>query len=193
MARQDEQAIEPEANPVIRLVRRLVPVTGAYHGPSFFIREPAGDGGRARRLATPLFIVLVLVETTDLIFAVDSIPAVFAVTRDPFLVYSSNVFAILGLRALYFLLSGVIGKFRHLKFGLSVVLIFVGGKMLVADVYKVPIGLSLGIIAAVIGASILTSLFFPARSESPPPAAPIDDARSVPELTGPDKTSGEAR
>jgi tellurite resistance protein TerC len=183
MARQDERAIEPEANPVIRLVRRLVPVTGTYHGPSFFIREPAGIGGRARRLATPLFVVLVLVETTDLIFAVDSIPAVFAVTRDPFLVYSSNVFAILGLRALYFLLSGVIGKFRYLKFGLSVVLIFVGGKMLLADVYKVPIGLSLGVIAAVIGASILTSLVFPARAELPPPAAPLDDAGSAPGLT----------
>ena len=91
MARQDERAIEPEANPVIRLVRRLVPVAGTYHGPSFFIREHAGTGGGTRRLATPLFVVLVLVETTDLIFAVDSIPAVFAVTRDPFLVYSSNV------------------------------------------------------------------------------------------------------
>ena len=134
---------------MIRLVRRLVPVTGTYHGPSFFIREPAGPGA-ARRLATPLFVVLVLVETTDLIFAVDSIPAVFAVTRDPFLVYSSNVFAILGLRALYFLLSGVIGKFRYLKFGLSVVLIFVGAKMLLADVYKVPIGLSLGVVAGIL-------------------------------------------
>src|SRR3954471_4500988 len=193
MARQDERAIELEANPAIRLVRRLVPVTGTHHGPSFFIREPAGIGGRARRLATPLFVVLVLVETTDLIFAVDSIPAVFAVTRDPFLVYSSNVFAILGLRALYFLLSGVIGKFRYLKFGLSVVLIFVGAKMLLADVYKVPIALSLGGIAAVIGASILTSLVFPARAELPPPAAPIDDVTSVPELTGSDKPSGEAR
>ena len=190
MARQDERAIEPEANPVIRLVRRLVPVTGTYHGPSFFIREPAGTGGRARRLATPLFVVLVLVETTDLIFAVDSIPAVFAVTRDPFLVYSSNVFAILGLRALYFLLSGVIGKFRYLKFGLSVVLIFVGAKMLLADVYKVPIGLSLGIIAVVIGASVLTSLFFPARAESPPPAAAIDDAGSVPELADAPASAG---
>src|SRR6478752_2396910 len=169
MAIQDERAIEPEANPVIRLVRRLVPVTGTYHGPSFFIREPAGPGRRARRLATPLFVVLVL----------DSIPAVFAVTRDPFLVYSSNVFAILGLRALYFLLSGIIGKFRYLKFGLSVVLIFVGSKMLLAEAYKVPTGLSLGVIAAVIGASILTSLFVPARAELPPPAAPIDDARSV--------------
>ena len=131
MARQDERAIEPEANPVIRLVRRLVPVTGTYHGPRFFIREPAARPGVSSRLvASPLFVVLALVETTDLIFAVDSIPAVFAVTRDPFLVYSSNVFAILGLRALYFLLSGSIGKFRYLKFGLSVALIFVGGKML---------------------------------------------------------------
>jgi tellurite resistance protein TerC len=182
MARQDERAIEPEANPVIRLVRRLVPVTGIYHGPSFFIREPAGIRGRARRLATPLFVVLVLVETTDLIFAVDSIPAVFAVTRDPFLVYSSNVFAILGLRALYFLLSGIIDKFRYLKFGLSVVLIFVGAKMLLADVYKVPTGLSLGIIALVIGASVVASLLFPARPESPPPAPAIDDVGPVPRL-----------
>src|SRR3954451_10489449 len=194
MARQDERAIEPEANPVIRLVRRLVPVTGTYHGPSFFVRESAArPGGPSRIVATPLFVVLALVETTDLIFAVDSIPAVFAVTRDPFLVYSSNVFAILGLRALYFLLSGIIDKFRYLKFGLSVVLIFVGAKMLLADLYKVPIGLSLGVIAAVIGASILTSLFVPARAELPPPAASIDDARSAPELTGSDKPSGEAK
>src|SRR3954462_11593691 len=182
MARQDERAIEPEANPVIRLVRRLVPVTGTYHGPRFFISEDAArPGGSSRLLATPLFVVLALVETTDLIFAVDSIPAVFAVTRDPFLVYSSNVFAILGLRALYFLLSGIIDKFRYLKFGLSVVLIFVGAKMLLADVYKVPTGLSLGIIAAVIPAPILTSLSSPTRAELSAPAAAIDDAGSVPE------------
>jgi tellurite resistance protein TerC len=168
MARQDERAIELEANPVIRLVRRLVPITGTYHGPSFFIREHAGTG---RRLATPLFVVLVLVETTDLIFAVDSIPAIFAVTRDPFLVYSSNVFAILGLRALYFLLSGVVDKFRYLKFGLSAVLIFVGAKMLLADVYKVPIGLSLGIIALVIASSVALSLLLPPREAPPPPSA----------------------
>src|SRR4029078_12934416 len=122
----------------------------------------------SRRLATPLFVVLVLVETTDLIFAVDSIPAVFAVTRNLFLFYSSNVFAILGLRALYFLLSGVIGKFRYLKFGLSVVLIFVGAKMLLAGVYKVPISPSLGGIALVIASSIAISLLFP------PPAAADD-------------------
>ena len=131
-------------------------------------------------MATPLFVVLVLVETTDLIFAVDSIPAVFAVTRDPFLVYSSNVFAILGLRALYFLLSGVIGKFRYLKFGLSVVLIFVGAKMLLADAYEVPIGLSLGIIALVIAASVLTSLISPAPPDVPSPAAASDDTGTVP-------------
>src|SRR3954466_2591880 len=163
MARQDERAIEPEANPVLRLIRRFVPITSTYHGQSFFTREPAGSEGGMRRVATPLFVVLVLVETTDLIFAVDSIPAIFAVTEDPFLVYSSNVFAILGLRALYFLLSGVIGKFRYLKFGLSTVLIFVGAKMLLAGVYKVPVGLSLGIIALVIASSIALSLLLPPR------------------------------
>src|SRR4051812_33456017 len=168
MAMQDERAIEPEANPVIRLVRRLVPVTGSYHGASFFIHEPAGPGAPLRRMATPLFVVLVLVETTDLIFAVDSIPAVFAVTRDPFLVYSSNVFAILGLRALYFLLSGIIHKFRYLKFGLSVVLIFVGAKMLLADAYKVPTGLSLAIIALLIMASVIASLLWPPRAAASP-------------------------
>ena len=130
-------------------------------------------------MATPLFVVLVLVETTDLIFAVDSIPAIFAVTRDPFLVYSSNVFAILGLRALYFLLSGIIDKFRYLKFGLSVVLIFVGAKMLLADVYKVPIGLSLGIIALVIASSIALSLLWPPREEAPPPPAAADGSEPV--------------
>src|SRR4051794_4344972 len=191
MARQDEHAIRPEANPVFRLVRRLVPVTGTYHGASFFVREsPSRPGSPARLVATPLFVVLPLVETTDLIFAVDSIPAIFAVTRDPFLVYSSNVFAILGLRALYFLLSGIIDRFRYLKFGLSVVLIFVGAKMLLADVYKVPTGLSLGIIAAVIGASVLTSLFFPARADLPAPAASIDDAGSVSELTDASASGG---
>ena len=193
MAMQDERAIEPEANPVIRLVRRLVPVTGAYHGPSFFICEHAGTGGGTRRLATPLFVVLVLVETTDLIFAVDSIPAVFAVTRDPFLVYSSNVFAILGLRALYFLLSGVIGKFRYLKFGLSVVLIFVGAKMLLADVYEVPVGFSLGIIALVIGASVFISLVSPAPPDVPSPVAASDAAGTDPAVAIADASDSVGR
>jgi tellurite resistance protein TerC len=162
MATHAAPAIEPERNPVIRLVRRLVPVTGRYHGQQFFARE-AG-----RRVATPLLVVLAFVETTDLIFAVDSIPAVFAVTTDPFLVYTSNVFAILGLRALYFLLAGVIHRFHFLKLGLAAVLVFVGAKMLLADVYAVPIGLSLGVIALILGASVAASLAFPRAAAHDP-------------------------
>ena len=163
MATQNERAIKPEANPVIRLVRRLMPVTNIDQGQRFFVRE-AGPHGRPRYVATPLFVVLVLVETTDLIFAMDSIPAIFAVTQDPFIVYTSNVFAILGLRALYFLLAGIIHRFHYLKLGLSVVLVFVGAKMLITDVYKVPIGLALGVVALVLGASIIASLLFPRRA-----------------------------
>lgn len=159
MATHHEHEIDPEANPVLRLVRRLVPVTAAYHGQKFFVREAVP--GTARLVATPLFVVLVLVETTDLIFAVDSIPAVFAVTQHPFIVYSSNVFAILGLRALYFLLARVIHRFHYLKPALSLVLVFVGLKMLVADVYKVPIGLSLGIILGVLAIAVVASLLHP--------------------------------
>ena len=118
-------------------------------------------------MATPLFVVLVLVETTDLIFAVDSIPAIFAVTQDPFIVYTSNVFAILGLRALYFLLAGVIHRFHYLKLGLSAVLVFVGAKMLVVDVYKIPIGISLGVVALVLAASLAASLLWPRADDAP--------------------------
>ena len=126
MATHDDGDIEPEANPILRLVRQILPVTHDYHGRKFFVKEPAAARTAADLMATPLFIVLVIVETTDLIFAVDSIPAIFAVTRDPFLVYTSNVCAILGLRSLYFLLAGVIHKFHYLKLGLAVVLTFVG-------------------------------------------------------------------
>ena len=167
MAIQKEMNIEPETNPVIRLVRRFVPVTNQYHGQKFFVKEPVGN--RVRRVATPLFVVLVLVETTDLIFAVDSIPAIFAITTDPFIVYTSNVFAILGLRALYFLLAGVIHRFHYLKLGLSVVLVFVGTKMLLIDVYKVPIGLSLGVIASVLATAVAASLLFPKAAEAHDP------------------------
>jgi len=159
MATQTEHAIEPESNPVIRLIRRFIPVTKQYHGQKFFVKEERGS--KLRLVATPLFVVLVLVETTDLIFAVDSIPAIFAITTDPFIVYTSNVFAILGLRALYFLLATVIHKFHYLKIGLSVVLMFVGTKMLIVDFYKVPIGLSLGVIALVLLSSVGLSLLFP--------------------------------
>ncbi len=169
MATQDQHAIEPEANPVIRLVRRLVPVSPVYHGQRFFVREEVSPGGPLRLVATPLFVVLVLVETTDLVFAVDSIPAIFAITQDTFIVYTSNVFAILGLRAMYFLLAGVIHRFHYLKIGLSVVLVFVGVKMLGSDFYKVPVGLSLGVISMVLGASAWASLAWPRKAEAHSP------------------------
>jgi tellurite resistance protein TerC len=159
MAIQKEHGLDPDSNPAIRLIRRVMPVTRAYHGQKFFVREHVA--GRLRLAATPLFVVVALVETTDLIFAVDSIPAIFAVTQDPFIVYSSNVFAILGLRALYFLLAEVIYRFHYLKLGLSVVLVFVGLKMLAADVYKVPVGVSLAVIAGVLGVAVAASWFWP--------------------------------
>jgi len=170
MALVRADGIHPERNPLLRLTRKLIPVTSVYHGQSFFVRL---DG---RLMATPLLLVLLVVESTDLVFAVDSIPAIFAITSDPFLVYTSNVFAILGLRSLYFLLAGVIGKFSYLKLGLSVVLSFVGVKMLLTDVAKVPIGVSLAVIAGVIGLSILASLVrsrrIAARSEAGPDPGP---------------------
>jgi tellurite resistance protein TerC len=159
MATTLEHDIDPASNPVIRIVRRLIPVTPAYEGQKFFIRQDV-DGSR-RLFATPLFVVLALVETTDLIFAVDSIPAIFAVTQEPFIVYSSNVFAILGLRALYFLLADVIHRFHYLKVGLSVVLVFVGAKMLMADIYEMPIGWSLAVIVAVLAVATTASLLWP--------------------------------
>jgi len=164
MAMQDETDIEPEANPVLRLVRRLIPVTHDYRGQSFFVREPPKRGEQAVLMATPLFVVLVLVETTDLIFAVDSIPAIFAITKDPFLVYTSNVCAILGLRSLYFLLAGVIHKFHYLKLGLAVVLTFVGSKMLLSGVYMIPTAISLLIIGAVLAAAVAASALFPKKT-----------------------------
>jgi tellurite resistance protein TerC len=151
--------IHPENNPLLKLVRRLIPVTNEYRKDHFFVRE----GGRL--LATPLFLVLVLVESTDLVFAVDSIPAIFAVTNDPFLVYTSNVFAILGLRSLYFVLAGVMSKFVYLKLGLSGVLVFVGAKMTLIDLYKIPSPVSLGVIAAILAVSIIASLVRSRREE----------------------------
>ncbi len=175
MATQDEMDVEPESNPALKLVRRMMPISPGYDGQNFFTRI---DG---RRAATPLFVVLVLVETTDLIFAVDSIPAIFAVTRDPFLVYTSNVFAILCLRSLYFVLAGVIDKFHYLKLGLSVVLVFIGVKMLVTmfDLH-IPVELSLAVVAAVLLGSVGLSLAFPrAAAEHPQvthdPLDPSDD------------------
>jgi tellurite resistance protein TerC len=159
MALSRNEEMHPERNPVLRLARRLIPVTDDYRGDRFFVRE-AG-----RRLATPLFLVLLMVESTDLVFAVDSIPAIFAVTNDPFIVYTSNVFAILGLRSLYFVLAGVMGKFVYLKAGLSAVLVFVGSKMALTEVYKIPSLVSLAVIAALLAIAIVASLVRSRREE----------------------------
>jgi tellurite resistance protein TerC len=155
MAVQQDKEIHPERNPVLRLAKRLMPVTTSYDGDRFFTMQ----GGR--RAATPLFVALLLVETTDLIFAVDSIPAILAITQDPFIVYTSNVFAILGLRSLYFALAGVVRMFHYLSIGLAGVLVFVGGKMLLVDVVKVPTALSLGVIAAILAVSVVASVLRP--------------------------------
>ncbi len=159
MARAKDKQIHPEKNPVLRLFRKFMAVTSEYRGRHFFVRE----GGKW--LATPLFVVLLLVESSDIIFAVDSIPAIFAVTSDPYIVFTANVFAILGLRSLYFAVAGVMRLFHHLHYGLSIILVFVGVKMILVDVYKIPIGLSLGVIGLVLVGSIAASLIWPKREE----------------------------
>lgn len=154
LAFQKETKIEPEKNWIIRLFRKVMPVTKSYEGEKFFVRR--GN----TYWATPLFLVLLMVETSDLLFALDSIPAIFAITLDPFIVYTSNVFAILGLRALYFALSGVMGMFRYLHYGLAFILVFIGIKMLISEIYPIPVGVTLGVIGATIGLSILASYQF---------------------------------
>ncbi|WP_318556500.1 TerC family protein [Geobacter anodireducens] len=152
MAFGGEEQIEPEKNPMVRLVRKLVPITKRIRDDRFFVKK----GGV--RAATPLFLALVMVESSDLIFAVDSIPAVLAVSRDPFIVYTSNVFAIMGLRSLYYLLANVMEMFVYLKLGVSVILAYVGVKMLLVDIYHIPIIFSLGTIVGVLAISIITSV-----------------------------------
>jgi tellurite resistance protein TerC len=167
-----EKGIEPDRNPLIRLFRRVVPVTPALQGQQFFIRL---DGAVH---ATPLFVTLLFVEATDIIFAVDSVPAIYALTGEPLVVFTSNVFAILGLRALYFLLAGMVDRFYMLKYGLAAVLIFVGLKIAwLNGLYggKIPIVISLGIIAAVMAASVFLSLLFPRATPLHAPAAPRPD------------------
>lgn len=143
-------------NPLINWIRRHIKVSDQLHGESFFIKRP--EGGTLVRYATPLFLVLVLVEFSDVIFAVDSIPAIFAITTDPFIVLTSNIFAILGLRAMYFLLADMADRFSLLKYGLSIVLMFIGTKMLLIDVIKIPVLLSLGVVAGIIATSVALSL-----------------------------------
>ncbi len=157
MAIHQQREIHPDRNPLVRLARRLVPVTPGYEGSRFLVRR------HGQRWVTPLLIVLLIIESTDLIFALDSIPAIFAITLDPFIVFTSNVFAILGLRSLYFLLGGSVQRFTYLKYGLAAVLTFVGAKMLVAGVYVVPVILSLAVIIALLAVSILASLMVPVQ------------------------------
>ncbi|HSE88189.1 MAG TPA: TerC family protein [Candidatus Binatia bacterium] len=159
MLLQGDHKLDPQKNPVVRLFRRWIPLTNEYHGQHFFVRQ------EGKLQATLLMLVLVVVETTDVIFAVDSIPAIFAITRDPFIVYTSNVFAILGLRALYFMLAGVMEMFVYLKVGLSFVLCFVGAKMLLVDFYKIPIGVSLGVVGGILILSVIVSLLVQWKAE----------------------------
>lgn len=152
MAFDKQTEVHPEHNPVLKFVRRILPVTTNYHGDCFIVRQ-AG-----RILVTPLFLALLVVEATDLIFALDSIPAIFAVTTDPFIVYTSNVFAILGLRSLFFILANIVQTFYYLRLGLSIILFYVGIKMILTDIYHIPTVLSLLVIAAVLMLAVVASL-----------------------------------
>jgi tellurite resistance protein TerC len=157
MAIREDEEFDANQNPVMRVARRFLRVTNRYDGQKFFTRE------NGVRVATPLLLVLILVEFTDLVFAVDSIPAIFAVTTDTFLVYTSNVFAIMGLRSMYFLLSGIVHKFVYLKYGLAAILVFVGVKMVIVDFYHFPIAVSLGVIVLALATTILMSLLLPPK------------------------------
>ncbi len=155
MWRSHGVTIDAQGNPMLQLVRRVLPVAEGEHGPRFVTRI---NGSLA---VTPLFIVLVLVEWTDLVFAIDSIPAVLAVTSDPFIVFTSNVMAILGLRALYFALAGVMQRFHALHYGLAAILVFVGAKMMLAEIYQIPTAVALGVVAGILLLSVLFSLWRP--------------------------------
>lgn len=154
---KSDNDVDPEKNIVLKLFRKIMPVTAEYRDKKFFVRE------NGRLYATPLFVVLLVVETTDVIFAMDSIPAILAISVDPFIVYTSNAFAILGLRALFFALSGLMKMFHYLNYGLGVILIFVGIKMVIAEFYKIPVAAALGVIAVVLTASIVISILRPQK------------------------------
>jgi tellurite resistance protein TerC len=158
---QKDEGVHPEHNPVLRWLRRAIPISRDYHGQKFFIRHAAG------LMATPLLAVLVLIESTDVVFALDSIPAIFGITKDPFIIYTSNIFAILGLRSLYMLLAGIMDKFFYLKYGLGAVLLFIGVKMLISGWVHIPIALSLGVVAALLGGSIVISFLHPVAPRIP--------------------------
>ena len=181
MAFQRDEKIDPENNVVLRLFRRFVPVTSSYEEDRFFVKR-AG-----RFVATPLFIVVLVVETTDLVFALDSIPAALAITLDPFIVYTANIFAILGLRSLYFALAGVMRLFHYLRYGLVVVLIFVGVKMLIADFYKIPTEIALGAVVGVLLISVIASIIWPRNEKIIPVPSQLPDEGKEPTPTHKDK------
>ena len=168
LAMEKDKEVHPERNPILKLVRRFFPTTKSYHGSKFFIRK------MGRLIATPLFIVLVVIETTDLVFALDSIPAILAITRDEFIIYSSNAFAILGLRALYFAVSGIMRLFHYLHYGLSLILVFVGIKMLLSDFYHIPTPYALAVIGGALVLSIIASILYP-KEEDPVEAENLPD------------------
>ncbi|MBN2159292.1 MAG: TerC family protein [Spirochaetes bacterium] len=160
MALQKEREFNPEKNLVLRVFNKIYPVDHAYTGGRFFIKR-AG-----RIVATPLFVVLLVIESTDIVFAVDSIPAILSITLHPFIVFTSNIFAILGLRALYFAVSGIMKLFVYLNYGLSLILVFVGVKMLIADFYKIPVSIALSAVGGILAISIILSLVFPQKKEN---------------------------
>jgi tellurite resistance protein TerC len=167
---QRDEEIDPEKNPVLKLVRRFVPITDHYEDQKFFVRHSG------KLMATPLFVVLIVIETTDVIFALDSIPAILAITQDPFLVYTSNVFAILGLRALYFALAGIMRMFHYLHYGLSLILMFVGVKMILSKADMIPLlnlheihipaGVALGVVGGILVISVVASIIWPPKEET---------------------------
>lgn len=181
MAFQRDEKIDPEKNVVLRLFRRFVPVTSSYEEDRFFVKR-AG-----RFVATPLFIVVLVVETTDLVFALDSIPAALAISLDPFIVYTANIFAILGLRSLYFALAGIMRLFHYLRYGLVIVLIFVGVKMLIADFYKIPTEIALGAVVGVLFIAVIASVIWPRREKIIPVPSQLTDEGEGPTPTNRDK------
>jgi tellurite resistance protein TerC len=159
MAFKKDEEIDPSKNPVFKLCRKFMPLTEDYHEGHFFVKKDK------RLWMTPLFMTLLIVETTDVVFAVDSIPAILAITTDPFIVYSSNIFAILGLRAMYFALAAMVDLFHYLQHGLSLILVFIGVKMLLGSIYKIPVGMTLGIVALILAISVIASILRKQRSK----------------------------
>ncbi|MBI2213811.1 MAG: TerC family protein [Acidobacteria bacterium] len=203
MAFHSDENIDPEANPFIKLIQRFLPVTNRFHEDQFFVHsstiaeefpdDEKSDLAKFAWVATPLFVVLVVIETTDVVFALDSIPAIFGVTLDPFIVYTSNIFAILGLRSMYFFLAGIIDKFHLLKIGLSFVLFFIGVKMLISGFVHIPIAVSLAVVGLVITGSVVASLTFPKTSKEeihlPESHRVMADGESALEITTPDSAA----